>query len=115
MPIALFTKLVYNTNSNIIININNNNNKLTNNIIEQLPQCLEMWPDHLANYTQIYNLFLLFAQYFILLLILSFCYIKIGLVLKRLRAPGEIIESRDAVMLKSRKKMKIKIRYAPIN
>ena len=82
MPIALFTKLVYNTNTNIIININNNNNnnnnKLTKNIIEQLPQCLEMWPDHLANYTQIYNLFLLFAQYFIPLLILSFCYIKIG-------------------------------------
>jgi hypothetical protein len=105
LPIALFTKLVYNTNTNINNNINNNNNNLTNNIIEQLPQCLEMWPDHLANYTQIYNLFLLFAQYFIPLLILSFCYIKIGLVLKRLRAPGEIIESRDAVMLKSRKKM----------
>ena len=100
LPIALFTKLVYNTNTNINNNINNNNNNLTNNIIEQLPQCLEMWPDHLANYTQIYNLFLLFAQYFIPLLILSFCYIKIGLVLKRLRAPGEIIESRDAVMLK---------------
>ncbi len=67
-----------------------------------------MWPDHLANYTQIYNLFILFAQYFIPLLILSFCYIKIGLVLKR-------FVSRDAVMLKSRKKMKIKILYAPIN
>jgi hypothetical protein len=88
LPIALFTKLVYNTNTNTnIINLNNN---LT--IIEQLPQCLEMWPDHLANYTQIYNLFILFAQYFIPLLILSFCYIKIGLVLKR-------FVSRDAVML----------------
>ena len=72
---------------------------------EQHPQCLENWPTDLANYTQLYNFFLLFTQYFLPLIVLTFCYIKIGIVLKRAKAPGESIESRDLLMIKSRKKV----------
>lgn len=107
LPIALFTQLVYPPSFNLT-QLNDTHMSLDptfESIDQQHPQCLENWPSHLANYTQLYNFFLLFTQYFLPLVVLTFCYIKIGIVLYRAKAPGESIESRDLLMLKSRKKV----------
>lgn len=106
LPIALFTQLVYPPSFNVTqMNDSSAISIDTTDTEQQHPQCLENWPAHLASYTQLYNFFLLFTQYFLPLVILTFCYIKIGIVLKRSKAPGESIESRDLLMLKSRKKV----------
>lgn len=69
------------------------------------PQCVEVWPEYLASIAQLYNILLLLIQYFIPLIILSFCYIKIGLRLRKSKAPGESIQMRDAKMSESRRKI----------
>lgn len=89
--------------------------KLTNVVVENAtgfnesiiihPHCSEQWPESLAGLSHIYNVFLLLIQYFIPLIILSFCYIKIGLVLRKSKAPGESIQNRDAKMSRSKKRM----------
>lgn len=66
---------------------------------------MEQWPENFSNLSQIYNILLLLIQYFIPLIILSFCYIKIGLRLKKSKAPGESIQKRDAKMSESRRKI----------
>lgn len=96
LPIAIFTKL------RVIIA---DTNSSTNDPNSYLPQCTEHWPESFANLSQIYNILLLLIQYFIPLIILSFCYIKIGLRLKKSKAPGESIQMRDAKMSESRRKI----------
>jgi neuropeptide Y receptor len=88
LPIALFTKLTY-----------------TNLSSGGFPQCNEQWPDSLLAYANYYNVLLVLIQYFVPLVILSYCYARIGIVLKRSKAPGEIIHHRDARMTQSKKKV----------
>ena len=113
LPIALYTKLVY--NNDISINMNTNASLsltkmqldyvLMNQSDESLPQCSEKWPEAFSNYTQIYNLFLMFIQYLLPLIILTFCYVVIGIVIRKNKAPGESIQKRDIKLLKSKKKV----------
>jgi hypothetical protein len=78
---------------------------IINNESENLPQCNENWPDHLAEFAQVYNVLLLLIQYFVPLIILTFCYARIGIVLRKAKAPGESIQHRDAKMIQSKKKV----------
>ena len=78
---------------------------IINNESENLPQCNENWPDHLAGFAQVYNVLLLLIQYFVPLIILTFCYARIGIVLRKAKAPGESIQHRDAKMIQSKKKV----------
>jgi len=119
LPIALFTRL--NTVSNEIsieisfsnssqTKVNNTLNEITNSpvdAIESRPQCAENWPASLQVYhiAQLYNILLLLIQYFIPLLILAFCYARIGFVLKKQKTPGESIKRRDDKMVESKKKV----------
>lgn len=119
LPIALFTRL--NTISNeITIEIsmsnsslsarNNSSTEMTSPFIdatESRPQCAENWPASLQIYhiAQLYNLLLLLIQYFIPLIILAFCYARIGFVLKKQKTPGESIKRRDDKMVESKKKV----------
>ena len=119
LPIALFTRL--NTISNeITIEIsmsnsslsarNNSSTEMTSLFIdatESRPQCAENWPASLQIYhiAQLYNLLLLLIQYFIPLIILAFCYARIGFVLKKQKTPGESIKRRDDKMVESKKKV----------
>lgn len=93
-PIALFTKVSSTSSDNS-----------TSNDLVQLPQCIESWPNDFLHLAQVYNVFLLLIQYFIPLLILTVCYARIGLVLRRNKAPGESIEKRDAKMSQSKKRV----------
>lgn len=92
-PFVLFTKLTY-TNVSDVVNNNNDMNE---------PQCIEQWPNN--QFAQTYNLFLFVVQYLMPLVILSFCYAKIGIVLRKMKAPGECIKNRDAKMTQSKKKV----------
>jgi neuropeptide Y receptor len=119
LPIALFTRL--NTISNeITIEISMNNSSFSarnnspteitstfNDATESRPQCAENWPASLQIYhiAQLYNLLLLLIQYFIPLIILAFCYARIGFVLKKQKTPGESIKRRDDKMVESKKKV----------
>ncbi|CAF0720508.1 unnamed protein product [Brachionus calyciflorus] len=91
LPIAMFTKIFYASNDD--------SQGKTN------PQCSEQWPEGLEDASTVYNILLMLIQYFIPLIILSFCYAKIGFVLKRSKAPGESDSNRDAKMTKSKQKM----------
>lgn len=100
IPIALFTKLIEEDQTQ------SNNTAYAHSIIylDRRPQCAEKWPHNLEYLSFSYNLSLLMIQYFIPLVILTFCYVKIGFVLIRAKAPGEIIQRRDAIMSQSKKK-----------
>nr|QVK45908.1 G protein-coupled receptor [Proales similis] len=69
------------------------------------PQCIEQWPESIEHFSQLYNIFLLVLQYFLPLVFLSYCYIRIGLKLHRRRAPGEFIMNRDEMISKSKRKL----------
>jgi RYamide receptor len=72
------------------------------------PQCVEDWPKQGSfDYSRAYNIFLLLVQYFIPLIIMTFCYTKIGIVLKKTKAPGESIELRDVKMINTKKKVRL--------
>ena len=73
--------------------------------VDEYPQCLEIWPEYLKKHTQLYNFGLLFIQYLFPLIVLSFCYIRIGIVLRQSKAPGESIKVRDDKMLQTKKKV----------
>ena len=87
LPIAMFTRLT-----------------LANSSLSK-PQCSEIWPKSLEQMSTVYNVLMLLTQYFIPLIILTYCYAKIGLVLKRSKAPGETDLNRDARMSRSKKKV----------
>ncbi len=120
LPIALFTKLnSYSIEPNDDSNsgsLNSSQNKNISNrtsgqseflALDHLdaPQCAEHWPTNLTNVAQLYNLLLLLIQYFIPLLILAFCYARIGIALKRSKIPGESIKDRDDKIVESKKKV----------
>ena len=116
LPIALFTKLIYQqvyTNSSVE-SISNSSSSIQfsestvyeQNSNQNLPQCVEQWPVKIAHLSNAYNLLLLLIQYFIPLIFLTYCYIRIGLVIKKQKAPGESIHSRDAKMTQSRQKVR---------
>lgn len=87
LPIAMFTRLT-----------------LANSSLSK-PQCSEIWPKSLEQMSTIYNVLMLLTQFFIPLIILTYCYAKIGLVLKKSKAPGETDLNRDARMTRSKKKV----------
>ncbi|RNA32418.1 neuropeptide Y receptor-like [Brachionus plicatilis] len=89
LPIAMFTRLT---------SVNSSHSK---------PQCSEIWPQSLEQMSTLYNVLLLLIQYFIPLIILTYCYVRIGLGLKRSKAPGETDLNRDARMTKSKQKIYI--------
>ena len=74
-------------------------------VVEQQPQCVEQWPDNYAKPAQIYNISLLVVQYFAPLIILTYWYIRISIVLRRSKAPGESMERRDAKIIKSKQQV----------
>lgn len=97
LPIAMFTRLT---------SVNSSQSK---------PQCSEIWPKNLEQMSTVYNVLMLLTQYFVPLIILTYCYAKIGLVLKRSKAPGETDLNRDARMTKSKQKVIFfSITYSPI-
>ena len=124
LPIALFTRLnttASNANEQITASTTNNTNytKFNNNTskhterlsttsetsAESFPQCSEQWPQSLEHMAQLYNLLLLLIQYFVPLVILTFCYARIGYVLKTQKIPGESIKRRDDKLVESKKKV----------
>jgi RYamide receptor len=119
LPIALFTRLntipneINNEGGSLSGSNERNNTTLTNEILnsstdpftESNPQCAENWPASLTHIAQLYNLLLLLIQYFIPLIILTFCYARIGFVLKKQKTPGESIKRRDDKMVESKKKV----------
>lgn len=125
IPIALFTKL-----SDPSADSNNNNNSSSSSSSSSLsnssstttkqqtltndqllssppshPNCIENWPTDLTLIYNLYNFALFFIQYFIPLIIITFCYARIGFVLRKTKAPGESIQNRDARMLQSKQKL----------
>ena len=107
LPIALFTKLNSYDSANDYSNgtLLNNYTDLASESPDPFPQCAEQWPSNLTNVAQLYNLLLLLIQYFIPLIILAFCYARIGFALKRSKIPGESIKDRDDKMVESKKKV----------
>lgn len=106
IPISLVTKLTPHTESGQASNHSSMNNiSYENDDLTNYPQCSEIWPQHLSHLGQLYNISLFIIQYFIPLVILSYCYAKIGYVLKKAKTPGESNQSRDEKMTKSKKKV----------
>ena len=94
LPIGIFTELNH-----------GGYNESNSSLVHDEPQCLENWPIYLIDLSHYYNFSLLFIQYLLPLIIILICYIKIGIVLMKTKAPGEIIQNRDEKMLRSRKKV----------
>jgi hypothetical protein len=111
LPIAMFTRVDRGNQTNSFVNNSDENAAISGNAIssptqyEVLPQCIEQWPNNLKSYTQIYNLLLFLIQYLVPLIILTFCYAKIGIVFRKAKAPGESIQTRDTRMIQSKKKV----------
>ncbi len=103
LPIGIFTELQ-------IINTQKTQNESlnTNSYSSGSPQCTENWPKSLAGYLQIYNFLVLIIQYLMPVVILIFCYVRIGCLMYYTKAPGEVIKSRDEKMLESRKRVRIR-------
>ena len=95
LPIACYTKLEHH-----VFNDSDYNNE---SFVQ--PQCSEDWPMNTNSYKQMYNISLMCIQYLLPVLILFYCYIKIGWVLHKTKAPGESIKSRDEKMTESKKRV----------
>ena len=113
IPIALFTKLSDPAAdaTDESTNASSSNDATTKLTTDQLlsspsrPNCIENWPTNLTLIYNLYNFALFFIQYFIPLIIITFCYARIGFVLRKTKAPGESIQNRDARMLQSKQKL----------
>lgn len=98
LPIAFFTKLIDVHNENDTQNGSNSTRGLG-------PQCVEVWPMNMENFSTTYNVLLLAIQYFLPLILLSYCYLKIGLVLMKAKTPGDYAHNRDVKMSQSKRKV----------
>ncbi|ESO88994.1 hypothetical protein LOTGIDRAFT_182876, partial [Lottia gigantea] len=68
-------------------------------------QCGESWPYPQKELKQSYSLFVLFLTYFLPLCILSVTYTIIGRILWKRNVPGNSDETRDALQIKSKRKV----------
>lgn len=95
LPIACYTKLEYYIHNE-------------SNVTHVNPQCIEEWPMNNENdsYKQMYSIGLMFIQYLLPVAILIYCYVRIGYVLHKSKAPGESIKSRDEKMTESKKRVR---------
>jgi neuropeptide Y receptor len=110
LPIALVTRLTYqtlNSSSSLGPNMTMDQFESTATLNDEvgLPQCGEHWPEKIEHLANAYNISLTFIQYFLPLVFVSFCYAKIGTVLRKQQAPGESIHNRDAKMSQSKRKV----------
>ncbi len=114
LPIAFFTKLVYSTDdTNDTNETNSNNDSLTvnnltiANVVDQIgrPNCVEQWPDSMGNASEVYNIVLLLIQYFIPLVIMTYCYVRIYIVLMRTKPSYDTVNLRDERTIKSKRRV----------
>ncbi|KAK6187910.1 hypothetical protein SNE40_005832 [Patella caerulea] len=69
--------------------------------------CSESWPEPKREFRQSYSLFVLFLTYFLPLCILSVTYSIIGRILWKRNVPGNSDETRDALQIKSKRKVRM--------
>ncbi|KAK6195358.1 hypothetical protein SNE40_000807 [Patella caerulea] len=67
-------------------------------------QCQPTWPDFWDLFPSFYNLFLVFIQYILPLIVISFCYFRIASHIWGARAPGNNMNTED---IRSRNKKKV--------
>ncbi|XP_036357850.1 neuropeptide Y receptor type 2-like isoform X2 [Octopus sinensis] len=67
--------------------------------------CTTDWPTHPPNFAKAYHLYLLFAQYLLPLVIISFAYLRIGCHIWMLENPGIAVNNQNDIRSRNKRKV----------